>query len=248
MRFLPVFIRLEIQRQLCLLRRYPLQAISSLMGLILLGGVAWFGLRAAFFAEQGFQAVSGVLLWPFVMAALGFASVSLQEDMALGTIEQIYLALPSSSLLVHCRALVYLLFSAIATLPLWLLGLYYLGVDALFGWFVQRAAPLLLTVYGLGLAVGGVTLLYRRIGDSVNLLALGMISLTVIPLSGSGHRFLDILYGFLPLLNVSQMVEHEGWGMILLRYLAGLAYLLAGQWIFRKAEIKAKRLGLIGHY
>jgi hypothetical protein len=133
---------------------------------------------------------------------------------------------------------VYLLFSAVATLPLWLLGLYSLGVEALWGWLAQRAVPFLLTIYGLGLIVGGATLLYRRIGDLVNLLALGMISLTVIPLSGSGNRFLDVLYSLIPLLNVSRMVEHEAWGMILLRYLTGLAYFLAGQWFSEKQKSK----------
>ena len=242
------FVQVETCRQLCLLKRYPLQAATSAASLILVSVVAWFGLHKAFFAHQDYQAVSSVLLWPMIMAALGFASTSLQEDIILGTIEQFYVVLPSMLFVVHCRALVYLTINVLMTFPLWFLGIHYLGGQQLISWFICNSVPLLLTVYGLGLALGGLTLLYRRTGNLLNLISLGVISLTLIQVPWSVCWGGVIFRNAFPIINAANVSNTHNKSEIFLRYLAGVIYLVAGQVVFRKAETRAKRLGLIGQY
>jgi len=242
------FIRIELKRQFCLLRRYPVQAASNAAGLFIISTVAWFGLRAAFFANQDYRAVSSVLLWPIVMAALGLVSASLQEDMALGTIEQLYIASPSVLPIMHCRALVYLFFSTAMTFPLWLLGMYYLGGEYLMRWLVYSIGPLLLTVYGLGLIVGGLTLVYRRTGELVNLVVVGLMALTLVQVPWSTHWAGMVIHSALPMVDTSNVANAVNWSEVLLRYGAGGVYFAIGQSLFRRAELKAKQLGVIGHY
>lgn len=241
------FIRVEMSRQWCMLKRYPLQTLANLLSLTVVSVVAWLGLHAAFFDNQGFEAVSGVLLWPLVLAGLGLASTSLEQDMVLGTIEQLYTASSNVLTIIHCRAFSYLVFTTLFSIPLWIMGVYYLGAIPLFIWLLQTGVPLMLTIYGIGLIVGGLTLIFRRTGQLVNLLALLLMGLLVLQVSWPDNTFGLLLRHSLPMVGVS-LTPKLPLTNVLLNYTVGILYLVAGQKIFRLAELRAKRLGLIGHY
>lgn len=240
-------IRVEMNRQWSLLKRYPLQTLANALSLTFVSVAAWIGLRAAFFTDEGFEAVTGVLLWPLVLAGLGIASTSLELDKALGTIEQLYTSSSSMLSVIHCRAVSYLFYTTLFSLPLWAMGAYFLGVLPLLKWLLQVGIPLMLAIYGIGLVIGGMTLLFRQTSQLVNLLALLLMVVMVLQVSWPPGWPGFLLRSSLPMVSVSLTVNIPT-GEVLVSYLVSFLYLLTGQIVFRLAEGKAKRLGLIGHY
>lgn len=237
-------LKAEIRRVLVTQRRYW---VSTLTNLIVFGVVsvsAWVALRKAFFQGKGMYAASAALLWPLVLAGFGIASDELREDMNLGTIEQIYLSAPSVLRLLHLRALVNFLETLTFTAPMLFIGGYYLGWSTLGRWMVVQVLPLWVSLYGLGLMLAGMLLVYRRLGALTNLLGMAVMALAVVTLpEGGAWNWLRHLF---PMIGASAAADWpDGWW---LRYVAAAAYLAIGARTFRHLEAKAKRLGLIGKY
>ena len=237
-------LKAEIRRVLVTQRRYWFSTLTNLIvfGVVSVG--AWVALRKAFFRGEGIYAASAALLWPLVLAGFGTASGELKEDIKVGTIEQVYLSAPSVLRLLHLRSLVSFLETLAFTAPMLLIGGYYLGWATLGRWMVVQVVPLWVSLYGLGLIMAGLLLVYRRLGSLTNLLGMVVMALAVIALPKQGlWVWLRHLF---PMVGASAMVGWPvGWG---LRYVAAALYLLVGAWVFRRLEAKAKRLGLIGKY
>jgi len=237
-------LKAEIQRMWITQRRYWFSALMNLIGFGVVSVGAWVALRKAFFRGEGLYRASATLLWPLVLVSFGAAASALKEDIEIGTIEQLYLSAPSVLDLLHIRAVVYFLDTLLSTLPLLLLAGYYLGWDILARWMIVQVVPLWGSLYGLGLILAGLLLVYRRLGEATNLLYMGLMALAVIALPAQGvWAWLQHLF---PMVGVSAMpVWPQGWW---LRYLAAGAYLWVGSGAFRRLEARAKRLGLIGKY
>jgi len=240
----PAVLKAEIRRALVTQRRYWFSTLTNLIvfGIVSVG--AWVALRKAFFRGEGIYAASAALLWPLVLDSFGIASGELKEDIDLGTIEQIYLSAPSVLRLLHLRSLVDFLETLAFTVPMLLIGGYYMGWATLGRWMVVQVIPLWMSLYGLGLALAGLLLVYRRLGSLTNLLGIVVMALAVVTLPRAGvWVWLRHLF---PMVGASAVVGWpEGWW---LRYVAAALYLLMGVWGFRRLEEKAKRLGLIGKY
>ncbi len=237
-------LRAEMKRSWIILWRYPLETLSSIVTMGIFVVVAWVGLRAAFFARQGTLGASGALLWPLVLTGFGSAAGSVQKDIELGTIEQLYLSAPSVLNLLHIRSAVAFLEILLYVAPLWVLAGFYMGWATVGRWLVVQVVPLGISLYGLGLVLGGLALRARRLEQLVNALYFVLFALAVVswPQKGIwpwvGH--------FFPMVGVSATPTWPaGWW---LRYPAALLYLLAGMWVFRRMEETAKRRGLIGRY
>lgn len=243
MKVVPI-LKAEIHRALATQRRYWFSTLTNLLvfGVVSVG--AWIALRKAFFRGEGVFAASAALLWPLVLNSFGMASGELEEDINLGTIEQIYLSTSSLLQLLHLRSLVSFLETLVFTAPMLLIGGYYMGWVTLGRWMVVQAVPLWVSLYGLGLALAGLLLVYRRLGALTNLLGMVVMALAVVTLPRSGvWVWLRHLF---PMVGASAVVDWpEGWW---LRYVVAALYLLLGTWGFQRLEAKAKRLGLIGKY
>ncbi len=237
-------LKAEIRRVWVTQRRYWFSTLTNLIvfGVVSVG--AWVALRKAFFGGAGFDAASAALLWPLVLASFGIASDELKKDIELGTIEQIYLSAPSVLRLLHLRSLVSFVETLAFTAPMLLIGGYYLGWTTLGRWMATQIVPLWVSLYGLGLILAGLLLVYRRLGTLTNLL--GMIVMALAVVTPPARGIWVWLRHLFPMVGASAMSGWpEGWW---LRYVAAMLYLLVGAWAFRRLEAKAKRLGLIGKY
>ncbi len=236
--------RAELKRSWITMRRYPVETASNLITMAIFSIAAWVGLRAAFFAHKGAFGASAALLWPLVLTGFGAAAASLQKDIGLGTIEQLYLSSPSVLNLLHVRVLVEYMSTLLYVAPLWLVGGFYLGWGALGRWLVVIVVPLALSLYGLGLILAGMTLRYRRLGPLTNVLYFLFLGVSVIALPQKGVW--AWLGPFFPMVGVSAMPDWPvGWW---LRYPAAVMYLILGMVVFRRLEATAKRRGVIGRY
>ncbi len=237
-------LRAEMKRTWITLWRYPLETLSRVVTMGIFVVVAWVGLRAAFFAKQGPLGASAALLWPLVLTGFGVPAGYIEEDIKLGTVEQLYLSAPSMLGLLHVRYAVAFLETLLTVAPLWVLAGFYMGWATVGRWLAVQVVPLGISLYGLGLVLGGLALRARRLGELLNALYFVLFALAVVswPQKGIwpwvGH--------FFPMVGVSATPTWPaGWW---LRYLAALLYLLAGMWAFRRMEATAKRRGLIGRY
>lgn len=237
-------LKAETRRVLVTQRRYWFSTLTNLIvfGVVSVGG--WIALRKAFFRGEDVYAASAALLWPLVLGSFGIASDVLKEDIELGTIEQIYLSASSVLRLLHLRSLVSFLETLVFTAPMLLIGGYYMGWSTLGRWMVVQVIPLWVGLYGLGLALAGLLLVYRRLGSLTNLLGMVVMALAVVNLPGNGAWVW--LRHLFPMVGASAVVGWpEGWW---LRYVVAAFYLLVGAWGFCRLEARAKRLGLIGKY
>ena len=117
---------------------------------------------------------------------------------------------------------------------------------------VAVAGLAITSVLGLGFAAGGITVLYKRIGNWLNLLQFGFILLISAPAFDLGWT------GFLPLAQGSALLQRamvDGtrlWEFpladlaVLIVVAAG--YLLGGYAVFEAATRRARRLGVLGDY
>jgi len=110
----------------------------------------------------------------------------------------------------------------------------------------------IISVLGLGFAAGGIAVLYKRIGNWLNLLQFGFIVLISAPAFDLGWmRLLPLAQGS-SLLQRTMIDGTRLWQFPLLdlTVLVGTAggYLLAGYVIFQVATRRARRLGVLGDY
>jgi ABC-2 type transport system permease protein len=120
------------------------------------------------------------------------------------------------------------------------------------GTIVVVSGLAILSVLGLGFAAGGIAVLYKRIGNWLNLLQFGFIILISAPAFDLG------VVRFLPLAQGSAMLQRamlDGtrlWEFPLpeLAVLVGTAvgYVAVGYWVFERATRRARRLGVLGDY
>lgn len=239
-----MLLKAELRRTWVSRRRYLISTVTSLITFGVVSIVGWLGLRAVFFQGAGDYAASATLLWPLVLAGFGIAANQIEEDIEVGTIEQLYLSAPSVLRLLHIRSLVGFLDTLAFTTPLLLIGGYYLGWGTLGRWILTQVAPLWLSLYGLGLVLAGLTLRYRRLGALSNLLLMGVMALAVVSVPSDGVW--PWLQHMFPMIGVSATSTWpDGWW---LRYVAAILYLMLGVGAFLGLEAQAKRLGMIGKY
>lgn len=239
-----VVLQAELRRAWIRRRRYLVSTIANLITFGIVSIVGWLGVRAFFYKGAGDNAASATLLWPLVLAGFGIAANQLEEDIEVGTIEQLYLSTPSVLRLLHIRSFIAFLDTFAFSTPLLLVGGFSLGWDTLGRWLLVQVLPLWLGLYGLGLILAGLLLRYRKLGSLTNLLLMGMMILAVVQLPQNGLWYW--LQHLLPMVGVSAPTTWPpAWW---LRYLTASLYLLLGMRIFQKLETQAKRLGLIGKY
>lgn len=170
---------------------------------------------------------------------------SLQVDMNLGTIEQIYVSTPSVLSLLSVRAAIMGLFNVFYSLPILVIGAHFLGVRVFLEWFVLISIPMFLSLYGLGLILAGLTLRYRRIGALTNILYVVILAIPVINVPHDEIGGLIRL--LLPIIDLSNL-SISNLSDLFIRLPTSFFYLWLGIKGFRSLEKQAKKHGVIGHY
>lgn len=243
-------VRLELWRNVTIARRYPFAlALSVLQAALVSLGVIWGLIKVGHPT-----AAVGTALWPIIMMGLGSPASSIAEDTQLGTFDQIH----------NCgRSLLSVLLAReCADLLMAVPGI--LLIVGQLAWLHPSSPGLVsllpagilcvITATGLGLALAGATLVFRRLGPASNLIIFAALVVAVIPLEIWPPQPVAWIMLGIPLAGPIALLQGKGAAGLSGEVFTGLAvvnalfYTLLGIAIFQFCYRKARRLGVLGRY
>lgn len=240
-------------------RRYAFDAVVRLATNYAFFLVLFVGARATLGRSTAFGDSLGaivVAMLVFMMAQRAYADHSgrLQAEATMGTLEQLAMSPVGLS-----RVLV-LNMMAMMLVQLATNGVFLLMMMATTGrWLhldLASIIPLLIltviSVHGLGLAMGGLALVLKRVGATTPIFGYIFLMLVAVPVSQAPFfKFLPLSWGA-GLIRRVMVDEVSLYAMPIgdVLFLAGLsgAYFVAGLLVFRLCERVARERGLLGHY
>jgi len=246
-----------LYREYLLFVRYPANAIGGIVVALFFFGVLFYGGRlvagrALTDSIEGI--IVGYFLWTLSVGAYSSVSNDLGSEVQWGTLER-HITTPFGfapvALLKGVAKVVRTFLTSAVILAVMLvvtdtqLSLQPITVVVIAGLSIT-------SVLGLGFAAGGVTVLYKRIGNWLNLLQFGFVVLISAPvLDAPWTRLLPLAHGSALLQRA--MVDGTGlwaFGFVDLGLLVAVAggYLAGGYLVFHYATRRARRLGVLGDY
>jgi ABC-2 type transport system permease protein len=258
-------LRAEAYRDLITSLRYPVEMVTGLLILYMFFMGLYTGARMLA-GQQGVLAghdgmVVAFTLWFFAIMAINTMSVDIESEARQGTLEQVYLHAPNYLGLLWLRAVVHLAYGAWMVIALSLLiqlttGRWlHLGLDGL---PVLIAAALLgvAGLCGVGLLLGALSLVFKRIGQLSAIVQFGLFFLAFVQLKDLPPMWQAIL-PHLPLTGAVQIVialitpgTDPAFFALRLLWLAvdSAVYALLGSLVFLWAEKQARKAGSLSHY
>jgi len=249
--------RAVLYREFLIFVRYPANAIGGIVVALFFFGVLFYGgqlLAGQALADSLEGIIVGYFLWTLSVGAYSSVSNDIGSEVQWGTLER-HITTPFGFAPVA-------LFKGVAKIiRTFLTSLIVLAVMLLLTGTRLQLEPItvvsiavlsITSVLGLGFAAGGITVLYKRIGNWLNLLQFGFIVLISAPV-------LDLPWmRLLPLAHGSAMLQQamvEGtrlWAFdpfdIALLLAVAVGYLVGGYLVFHYATRRARRLGVLGDY
>lgn len=244
-------------KQIILRIRYPFDTISQLLWISLLFLMIFIGGSAAAGPEFGDSLeaiVVGFFLMTMSVNAYGSLANNVMEEAKWGTLEQLYLSAYGFNTFMFAKVVVNLLESflkgvVVLAFMMAVTGIV-LAIDVVS--VVTIAVLSLLSVVGIGFALAGLALLYKRISSFLPIVQFVVLGLIAAPVTGQ-----DIVY-VLPLALGSSMLQRamrQGMGIwefplheLVALVVNGGGYFLIGFAIFYLAQLKTKERGTFGQY
>ncbi|ELZ58539.1 MULTISPECIES: ABC transporter permease [Halorubrum] len=249
--------RAVLYREFLIFVRYPANAIGGIVvslfffAALFLGGQLLAG-QALTDSIEGI--VVGYFLWTLSVGAYSSVSNDIGSEVQWGTLER-HITTPFGF------APVALLKGVAKVVRTFLTSAVILAVMLLATGTRLSLAPVtvvvvaglsIVSVLGLGFAAGGVTVLYKRIGNWLNLLQFGFVALISAPVFDlSWTRVLPLAHGS-AMLQRAMVDGIRLWEFPLadlgLLVAVAVGYLLGGYLVFQSATRRARRLGVLGDY
>jgi ABC-2 type transport system permease protein len=249
--------RAVLYREYLIFVRYPANAIGGIVIALFFFGVLFYGgrlLAGQALAESLEGIIVGYFLWTLSVGAYSAVSNDIGSEVQWGTLER-HITTPFGF------APVALLKGVAKVVRTFLTSAVVLAVMLVITGTQLSLAPVtvvvvaglaITSVLGLGFAAGGLTVLYKRIGNWLNLLQFGFIVLISAPvLDAPWTRVLPLAHGSAMLQRVMvdgvRLWEFPPADLALLIGVA-VGYLGGGYVVFYYATRRARRLGVIGDY
>lgn len=252
-----------VKKQLQLMVRYRVNFLIKFVSMYIFFATIFFGGQAFVSGiEDGTSAISstfegiivGWFLWTMAQTAYGSLQTSITSESRMGTLEHLYISPYGFGIVMGMKSVVsvllsilfgsVLLISMMATTGIWL------TIDAITVAIIYTFT--IISALGLGFAIGGLALIYKKIDSVNNIINFSLIGLIGAPVVDAGVLHL------LPLVTGSDMLQEamrEGVSIfeftitdIFLLVGTGIGYLLLGYTIFRYSSTVARRRGVMGHY
>ena len=249
--------RAVLYREFLIFVRYPANAIGGIVVALFFFGVLFYGgqlLAGQALADSLEGIIAGYFLWTLSVGAYSSVSNDIGSEVQWGTLER-HITTPFGfapvALLKGVAKIVRTFLTSAGVLAVLLLVTgTRLSLDPLA--VVVIAGLAITSVLGLGFAAGGVTVLYKRIGNWLNLLQFGFVVLISAPLFElPWSRFLPLAHGS-GLLQRAMVDGVRLWefgaGELALLVAVAVGYLLGGYVVFHYATRRARRLGTLGDY
>jgi ABC-2 type transport system permease protein len=249
--------RATLRRELLLFLRYPVNAVGLLVSFLVIFGVLLVGgrmLAGQAMADSIEGIIVGYLLWMLASTCYQGIASDVSAEAGWGTLER-HLTTPYGfSAVMLAKSVAKLLFNvgyaAVLLVPMLLVTDTTLHLDLVT--ILPLVTLALASVFGIGFALGGLTVLYKNVGNWMTLVQTGLVGLIAAPVFETEWLML------LPLAQGSAMLQRamtEGvrlWEFepASLGLLVGTAvgYLFAGQAVFTLCQRRARKLGVLGDY
>ncbi|WP_049935151.1 ABC transporter permease [Haloplanus natans] len=249
--------RAVLYREYLVFVRYPANAVGGIVVALFFFGVLFYGgrmLAGRALADSIEGLVVGYFLWTLAVGAYAAISNDIGSEVQWGTLER-HVTTPFGFapviLLKGVAKLVrtFLTSGVVLAVMLVVTGTT-LQLDALT--VVVVAALAVTSVLGVGFAAGGIAVLYKRIGNWLNLLQFGFVLLVSAPAFDLWWlRLLPLAHGS-ALLQRAMVEGTRLWEFpaadIALLIGVAVAYLGLGYVVFRYTTGRARRLGVLGDY
>ena len=249
--------RAVLYREFLLFVRYPANAVGGIVVSLFFFGVLFYGgrmLAGRALTDSIEGIVVGYFLWTLSVGAYSAISNDIGSEVQWGTLERHVMTpfgfAPVALLKGAAKVVRTFLLSSVVLVVMLLVT----GTDLQLHAFtiVVVATLSILSVLGLGFAAGGVTVLYKRVGNWLNLLQFGFVVLISAPA-------LEIPWlKVLPLAHGSELLQRamvDGvrlWEFppadLALLVAVAVGYLGFGYAVFRASTRRARRLGVLGDY
>lgn len=249
--------RTVFKKQAILLLRYPVNTFSQIVTIYIFFVIIFYGGQAVAgpaLTDTIDGLIVGFFLYTMTIVAYSGLAWNVTREAQWGTLEQLYMSPFGFGRVMVVKAAVNVIFSLVwggVILALMVLTTgrsLYFDIVTLVGIGVLTLVP----VIGVGFVFAGLALLYKRIENLFQLVQFAFIALIAAPLSS--YRWLAVL----PLVEGSRLLQlaiREGtrlWEFPAtdLGILLGTAivYFVGGYYLFQRAQHRARRRGLLGHY
>jgi ABC-2 type transport system permease protein len=249
--------RAVLYREYLIFVRYPANALGGIVISLFFFGLLFYGGRMV--AGQALTddiegIIVGYFLWTLSVGAYQSVSNDVGSEVQWGTLERHIMTpfgfAPVALLKGVAKVIRTFLTSTVVLAVMLLMTGVSLRINVLT--VVPIATLAIVSVLGLGFAAGGITVLYKRISNWLNLLQFGFIILISAPAFGLGWaKFLPLAMGS-SLLQRAMIDGTRLWQFPLadLAVLVGTAvgYLGLGYLVFRYSTDRARKLGVLGDY
>jgi ABC-2 type transport system permease protein len=249
--------RAVLYREYLIFVRYPANAVGGLVISVFFFGLLFYGGRMV--AGQALtDSIEGIIvgyfLWSLSVGAYSSISNDIGSEVQWGTLERHVMSPFGFAPVALLKGLAKIVRSFVTATILLAVMLVVTGtsLELNLGTIVVVATLSIVSVLGLGLAAGGVTVLYKQIGSWLNLLQFGFIVLVSAPAFDLGWlRWLPLAQGS-ALLQRTMIDDVRLWEFppADLAILLGVAvgYFAFGYAVFQYATRRARRLGVLGDY
>jgi ABC-2 type transport system permease protein len=246
-----------LYREYLIFVRYPANAIGGIVISLFFFGLLFYGGRMV--AGQALTdslegIIVGYFLWTLSVGAYSAISNDIASEVQWGTLER-HLMTPfgfAPVILLKGVAKVVRTFITSSVILAVMLVVSGSSLELNLLTVVPVATLAVVSVLGLGLAAGGIAILYKRIGNWLNLLQFGFIVLISLPAFDLGWtRLLPLAQGSALLqramVDGTRLWEFALFDLGVLLAVAG-GYMLFGYVVFQVATTRARRLGVLGDY
>lgn len=250
----------ELKRSWILLLRYATEALGG----IVITTTVFYGLflsaryiagPTSQFGDRLDAIIVGYVLWTLTLFIINDVASRLQEEALSGTLEQIFLSPYPPTQIFLLRACASLSLQSVLIVSILLIILWLTNSQLAFPLLlILPLICVLLGAYGLAFAMGGLALIFKRVGQLLGIAQFGLLFLLSVPLETEGvglpglQALLPMTMGAGLLRNLMARQTGLDWGTLGLALINGLAYLALGLWLFRQAERLTKRRGRLGGY
>lgn len=246
-----------VRKKFSLLVRYPLNTATQFLTLVVLFSVIFFGGRAVVgpaITDSLGGIIVGLFIWTLAVVAFSGLSWNVTREAQWGTLERLFMSPHGFGRVMVMKMLVNVLFSFlwgfVLLLVMMALSGEWLTVDPL------TVLPLglltLASIGGIGFFFAGLALLYKRIENVFQLVQWGFIGLIAAPVGTYAElKLLPVSHGsYLLRRAMDDGVRLWEFAPVELGLLVvtSTVYLLAGYYFLSRAQLRARRKGLMGQY
>lgn len=247
------------KKEYIMFKRYMFNSIGGLLSICAMFLLIFLGYRGVAGGSVNYGdtlegIIVGYVLWFFGILTYTTISDVISTECGTGTLEQLYMAaFPFKAVLLAITVSTFL-FNLIMTVGILFFAMYVTGHFLTFD--LLSLIPViiftLLCFYGLGLIVGGITLVFKKAGTFLNILQFALIGCIVAPVSKV--KAFALLPGSLGS-NMINKIMVQGKHLsdfpietIVILALIGVAYVVIGSIVYKICEGKAMERGSLGHY